>query len=183
MTEVVTEVKDTVVTEPVDTEVKTGKSDAELALIAESKKYRVRAQEAEATLAKQESERKAADEKAREDEGKFKELNANLTKERDALKIEADEYTAYKEGRKKELLEQLPEEDREDFGDFSMAQLEKVVKKFKSETRPKVVDGQPGTFTITDQSKALVELTQRMNKGEIDYATFVKEKARLASKN
>ena len=183
MTEVVTEVKDTVVTEPVDTEVKTGKSEAELAAIAESKKYRERAQKAEATLAKEEATRKAADEKALEDEGKFKELNANLTRERDALKVEADEYTAYKEGRKKELLEQLPEEDREDFGDFSMAQLEKVVKKFKSETRPKVVDGQPGTFTITDQSKALVELTKKLNTAEIDYKTFVTEKAKLAGKS
>ena len=135
MTEVVTEVKDTVVTEPVDTEVKTGKSEAELAAIVESKKYRERAQKAEATLAKQESERKAADEKALEDQGKFKELNANLTRERDALKIEADEYTAYKEGRKKELLEQLPEEDREEFGDLSMAQREKVDNKVKAGTR------------------------------------------------
>ena len=180
MTEVVTEVKDTVVTEPVETVVTTERPEADLALIAESKKYRERAQKAEATLAKQESERKAADEKALEDQGKFKELNANLTLERDALKIEADEYTAYKEGRKKELLEQLPEEDREDFGDFSMAQLEKVVKKFKSEKRPKVVDGSPGTFTITDQSKALVELTKKLNTAEIDYKTFVTEKAKIA---
>ena len=182
MTEVVTEVQDTVVTEPVETVVTTGKSEADLALIAESKKYRERAQKAEAKSAKQESTRKVADEKALEDEGKFKELNANLTRERDALKVEADEYSAYKEGRKKELLEQLPEEDREDFGDFSMAQLEKVVKKFKSETRPKVVDGQPGVFKITDQSKALVELTQKLNTAEIDYKTFVTEKAKLAGK-
>ena len=175
-----TEVKDTVVTEPVETVVTTERPEADLALIAESKKYRERAQKAEATLAKQESERKAADEKALEDQGKFKELNANLTLERDALKVEADEYTAYKEGRKKELLEQLPEEDREDFADFSMAQLEKVVKKFKSETRPKVVDGSPGTFTITDQSKALVELTKKLNTAEIDYKTFVTEKAKIA---
>ena len=180
MTEVVTEVKDTVVTEPVAPVEPAGKSEADLTLIAESKKYRERAQKAEATLAKQESERKAADEKALEDQGKFKELNANLTLERDALKVEADEYTAYKEGRKKELLEQLPEEDREDFGDFSMAQLEKVVKKFKSETRPKVVDGSPGTFTITDQSKAMVELTKKLNTAEIDYKTFVTEKAKIA---
>lgn len=85
--------------------------------------------ELEDRLAKIEADRKANAEKRLTEEGKFKELNEQLAKERDAFKAQADEWKTFQDSRRKTLIEKLPEEDRDIYGELSLDKLEKVVGK------------------------------------------------------
>lgn len=156
-----------------------GKSEAELAAIAESKKYRERAQKAEAENASMLEAQKQADLDALEAAGKFKEKNELLTKDNEALKVRAGEWDAYKDSRKEELLESLPEDKRESYKAFTLEQLEIVTKDLAIETPVKPSKNAPGSPTMTDSDKALDALTQQFQKGDISYQQFQTERVRL----
>ena len=83
------------------------------ALIAESKKYRTRAQDAEARIAKMEKTLAKAEETKLKEKEDFKALYEKVSSENESLSSVADKWTKYEETRRASLLEKHPEEDRE----------------------------------------------------------------------
>ena len=105
-------------------------------LIAESKKYRKRAQDAEKALEKIKTDAKSKEEKALAEQGKFEKLW-----ERD--KADAEWARDYRENRKATLIERHPEEDRERLSKFNLEDLEFYTNKLsdKEKTNAKEVAG------------------------------------------
>ena len=83
------------------------------ALIAESKKYRKRAQDAEARIAKMEKTLAKAEETKLKEKEDFKALYEKVSSENESLSSVADKWTKYEETKRASLLERHPEEDRE----------------------------------------------------------------------
>ena len=82
-------------------------------LIAESKKYRKRAQDAENRLSHLEkSLAQAEDDKLKEKE-EFKTLYEKASSKVESLSTNAEKWTKYEESRRSSLLESHPEDDRE----------------------------------------------------------------------
>ena len=105
-------------------------------LIAESKKYRKRAQDAEARLAKMESSLKKAEEEKLKEKEDFKTLYEKVASENETLSsTTAAKWTQYEEGRRTSLLERHPEEDRERLEKLDLETLEFVTSKI-SNTKP-----------------------------------------------
>ena len=97
--------------------------------IAESKKYRTRAQEAETKLAKLQSDIAKQEDKRLAEQNEWKELAEKRQSHIDS--IEAD-YTRLKdaeEAYREELLNGLSDEDKESFGDLSVTQLRSLTDK------------------------------------------------------
>ena len=97
--------------------------------IAESKKYRKRAQDAETKLAEYEDNFKKAKESKMIEEGKKDEVIANLIAERDKFKTSHERLTVYEEKRMATMLEKHPEEDREQLSKLDLETLEYVTNK------------------------------------------------------
>lgn len=97
--------------------------------IAESKKYRKRAQEAEAKLAKIEEQSKKAKEAKMIEEGKKDEVIADLIAERDKYKSSHEKLNSYEQKRMAQMLEKHPEEDREQLSKLDLDTLEYVTNK------------------------------------------------------
>ena len=100
--------------------------------VKSSKGYRQRAQAAEGKLDKQDKDAEKNRKTKMEEDGKLKELIAEQDKVIDILKVKAEAGDKLLKDRHTELLNQLPEEDREDFADLPTNQLGKVVAKFKT---------------------------------------------------
>ena len=86
--------------------------------VKQSKSYRSRAQDAENNLNKYNKKQETEQRKKLEDDGKLQQIideQDNLIKD---LKVKADYGIQLETSQKKELLEQLPEGDREDFIDL-----------------------------------------------------------------
>ena len=101
--------------------------------IAESKKYRKRAQDAriielEKKFAKQEEEQL----KKKED---FKALYEKVSSENESLSAEASKWTKYEAGKRSSLLEKHPEEERESLSKLDLETLEYVTGKINN-TKP-----------------------------------------------
>ena len=99
------------------------------ALIAESKKYRSRAQDAEARIAKMEKTLKKAEETKLKEKEDFKALYEKVSSENESLSSVADKWTKYEETRRASLLEKHPEEDRESLANLPLDTLEFVTNK------------------------------------------------------
>ena len=156
-----------------------GKSEAELTAIKESQKYRGRAQAAEQELTKLQDANKKAELDRLEEEGKITEKNVLLTKDNEALKTKADEWDSYRESRKRELLETLPEDKREAYKDFSLEQLEIVAKDLKIQPKVEVNTQTPGSLNMTDTEKAVQELSQKFNEAKITYPQYQESLSKL----
>lgn len=65
-------------------------------------------------------------------EGKKDELIENLKAERDQFKAQADQWTQYEGTRRKALIEQIPEDDRDIYEGLPLDKLEKAVGKITS---------------------------------------------------
>jgi hypothetical protein len=169
----------TAVAEPAEPAGVEGKSEAELALIKESQKYRGRAQEAEKELAELQDANKKAELDRLEEEGKIKEKNVLLTTDNEALKTKAGEWDSYKESRKQELLETLPEDKRESYKGFSLEQLEIVAKDLKTQPKVEVNTQTPGSLNMTDTEKAIQELTQQFSESKITHPQYQAGLAKL----
>ena len=100
--------------------------------VQSSKGYRQRAQNAEGKLDKQDKESEKARKKKMEEDGKLKELIAEQDKVIEILKVKADAGEQLLKDQHTRLLEELPENDREDFADLPINQLSKVVAKLKA---------------------------------------------------
>ena len=81
-------------------------------LIAESKKYRKRAQDAESRLAKLEKSNARAEKSRLASKEEFKTLYENEASEHEKAKVKADSWDNYVSETRDSLLEQHPEEER-----------------------------------------------------------------------
>ena len=116
------------------------------ALIAESKKYRKRSQEAEARLAELESRlAKAEDAKLKEKED-FKALYEKVSSENESLVANSEKWAKYEEAKRTSLIEQHPEDDREALAGLPLDTLEYVTSKINSSkaNAPEVVGNPRG---------------------------------------
>ena len=124
----------------------TNESTDNSALIAESKKYRKRSQEAEARLAELESKlTKAEDAKLKEKED-FKALYEKVASENESLVANSEKWAKYEETKRTSLIEQHPEEDRESLAKLPLDTLEYVTGKINSSkaNAPEVVGNPRG---------------------------------------
>jgi hypothetical protein len=97
--------------------------------IAESKKYRKRAQEAETRLAELEKKFTKAEESKLKEKEEFKTLYEQASSKVESLTSNAEKWTKYEESRRGKLLESHPEEDRESLSKLDLDTLEYVTSK------------------------------------------------------
>ena len=102
------------------------------ALIAESKKYRKRSQEAEARLAELETKLSKAEEAKMIEEGKKDELIAKYQSENESLVANSEKWAKYEEAKRTSLIEQHPEDDREALMALPLDTLEYVTSKINN---------------------------------------------------
>ena len=100
--------------------------------IAESKKYRKRAQDAEARIAKMEKSMAKAEETKLKEKEDFKSLYEKVSSENESLSSVAEKWTKYEETRRASLLESHPEEDRESLANLPLDTLEFVTNKINN---------------------------------------------------
>tara|TARA_R110002110_G_scaffold323933_1_gene536059 strand:- start:167 stop:685 length:519 start_codon:yes stop_codon:yes gene_type:complete len=100
--------------------------------IAESKKYRERAQDAEARLGKLEKSLAKAEESKLKEKEEFKTLYEKASSEVDNLTSNAEKWTKYEETRRGSLLEKHSEEDRERLSKLDLDTLEFLTSKISN---------------------------------------------------
>lgn len=139
-------------------------------LIAESKKYRSRAQEAESQLA----ELRASLEKKKEEElakqNKWEELATKRQSELDSIKSDYERLKGAEQAYKEELLNSLGEDERETFKDLSVSQLRALSEKLKIETQEVPSTSSTPARTANTSSKSWVDMSneeRRANWGAI----------------
>ena len=117
-------------------------------LIAESKKYRSRAQDAEARIAKMEKSMAKAEETKLKEKEDFKSLYEKVSSENESLSSVADKWTKYEETKRASLLESHPEEDRESLANLPLDTLEFVTNKINNNkaNAPEVAGNPRQTF-------------------------------------
>ena len=100
--------------------------------IAESKKYRKRAQEAEARLAKLEKSLTKAEEDKLKEKEEFKTLYEQASSKVESLTSNAEKWSKYEEAKRAVLLENHPEEERESLSNLDLETLEYVTSKINN---------------------------------------------------
>ena len=113
------------------------------ALIAESKKYRKRSQDAEARLAKLESQLAKAEKAKLKEKEDFKNLYEQNEAKIESLTESADKWAKYQEAKTSALLEGVPEDEREALSKLDFETLEYVTSKINNAkaNAPEVVGG------------------------------------------
>jgi len=120
------------------------------ALIAESKKYRKRSQDAEARIAELEKAMAKTEEAKLKEKEDFKTLYEKVASENETLSSVADKWTKYEETRRASLLEKHPEEDRESLQGLPLDTLEFVTNKINgAKANAPEVAGNPRGFKET----------------------------------
>ena len=134
------------------------------ALIAESKKYRTRAQDAEARIAKMEKTLAKAEETKLKEKEDFKALYEKVSSENQSLSSVADKWTKYEETRRASLLEKHPEEDRESLSSLDLETLEFVTNKI-TDVRPNAPElaGQARGESLNKPLSEMTEQERRQN--------------------
>ena len=100
--------------------------------IAESKKYRKRAQDAETRLAKLEKSLARAEESKLKEKEEFKTLYEKASSKVESLTTNAEKWGKYEETKRASLLESHPEEDRESLSKLDLETLEYVTSKINN---------------------------------------------------
>jgi DNA repair exonuclease SbcCD ATPase subunit len=140
-------------------------------LIAESKKYRTRAQEAESKLAELQSSLEKKKEEELAEQNKWEELATKRQSELDLIKTDYERLKGAEEAYKEELLNSLGEEERETFKDLSVSQLRTLSEKLKIEVQEKVPDtSSTPSATVNTNNKSWVDMSneeRRANWGAI----------------
>ena len=138
--------------------------------IAESKKYRTRAQEAETKLAKLQSDIAKQEDKRLAEQNEWKELAEKRQSHIDS--IEAD-YTRLKdaeEAYREELLNGLSDEDKESFGDLSVTQLRSLTDKLNQKINNVIPTSGAPARSSNPTNKSWVDMSddeRRSNWGNI----------------
>ena len=101
-------------------------------LIAESKKYRKRAQDAETRLADLEKKFTTAEEDKLKKKEEFKTLYEQASSKVESLTANADKWTKYEEIKRASLLENHPEDERESLSKLDLETLEYVTNKINT---------------------------------------------------
>ena len=130
MSEEQTQVKTEAVSESPTTETTQDSSNEQY--IAESKKYRKRAQDAEASLAKYEKDRTKAEEDRLKEKEEFKTLYEKASSDIEGLTANAEKWSKYEEAKRVSLLESHPEEDRESLSKLDLETHEYVTNKINN---------------------------------------------------
>ena len=100
--------------------------------IAESKKYRKRAHDAETRLAKLEKSLAKAEEGKLKEKEEFKTLYEQASSKVESLTANADKWTKYEETKRASLLENHPEDERESLSKLDLETLEYVTNKINT---------------------------------------------------
>jgi acetoin utilization deacetylase AcuC-like enzyme len=107
--------------------------------IAESKKYRKRAQEAESQLAKLQKTIAAQEEEKLKQKEDFKTLYEKVASENANLTQDAERWKSYESNKRAALLDRHPEDERESLSRLDLETLEYVTNKISKPTNPEVV--------------------------------------------
>ena len=102
------------------------------ALIAESKKYRKRSQDAEAQIESMKKSISKAEETKLKEKEDFKTLYEKVSSENESLSSVAEKWTKYEETRRASLIESHPEEDRESLANLPLDTHEFVTNKINN---------------------------------------------------
>ena len=100
--------------------------------IAESKKYRKRAQDAEARLAEYESKLAKAEESKLKEKEEFKTLYEQASSKVESLASDAEKWTNYEKAKRASLLENHPEDERESLSKLDLDTLKYVTNKINN---------------------------------------------------
>ena len=100
--------------------------------IAESKKYRKRAQDAETRLAKLEKSLAKAEESKLKEKEDFKALYEQVSSKNESLTANAEKWGKYEEAKRASLLENHPEDERESLSKLDLETLEYVTSKINN---------------------------------------------------
>ena len=100
--------------------------------IAESKKYRKRAQDAETRLGEFEKKFSQAEEDKLKKKEEFKTLYEQASSKVESLTANAEKWTKYEEAKRTTLLENHPEDDREHLSSLDLETLEYVTNKINN---------------------------------------------------
>jgi ribosomal protein L9 len=98
-------------------------------LIAESKKYRTRAQAAEAELNELKENLKLQEQKQLEEKEEFKSLYEKMKEENSQLKPVVEQFQIQEKQRREHLLSQLSDDDQEIYADLPTIKLEKHIER------------------------------------------------------
>ncbi len=98
-------------------------------LIAESKKYRTRAQSAEAELQELKENLKLQEKKQLEEKEEYKSLYQSMKEENEQLKPIVETFQTQEQQRRDNLLSKLSDEDREIYQDLPTIKLEKHIER------------------------------------------------------
>ena len=101
-------------------------------LIAESKKYRKRAQDAEARLLDYQKKFEQAEEDKLKKKEEFKTLYEQASSKVESLSANAEKWTKYEESKRANLLESHPENERESLSKLDLETLEYVTSKINN---------------------------------------------------
>ena len=107
--------------------------------IAESKKYRKRAQDAEAQLSKLQKEIARQEEDKLKQKEDFKSLYEKVSTENDMLMKDADRWKSYETNKRNTLLERHPEDERDSLARLDLETLEYVTNKISKPANSEVV--------------------------------------------
>ena len=137
-------------------------------LVAESKKYRKRSQDAESRLAELEKKLASAEEAKLKEKEDFKALYEKVSSENESLTANAQKWNKYEENRRNTLLQAAPEEERERLAGLDLDTLEYVTGKISNDkpNMPEVV----GRARNVQPQKSYLEMNEqerRANWGNI----------------
>ena len=137
-------------------------------LVAESKKYRKRSQDAESRLEQLEKKLASAEEAKLKEKEDFKALYEKVSSENESLTANAQKWNKYEENRRNTLLQAAPEEERERLAGLDLDTLEYVTGKISNDkpNMPEVV----GRARNVQPQKSYLEMNEqerRANWGNI----------------
>ena len=124
-----TAVEETVSEAPATETTQDGSNDG---LIAESKKYRKRAQDAESRLLEYQKKFQQAEEDKLKKKEEFKTLYEQASSKLDGLSANAEKWNKYEESKRESLLENHPEDERESLSKLDLETLEYVTSKINN---------------------------------------------------
>lgn len=148
--------------------------------IAESKKYRTRAQKVEAELANLQKQVEDNRTKQMEEQDQWKVLAEERKAQIDSLTPIVDRYKADESKYMDELLSDFSEEDRETFKELPVNQLRVVHNKLISKPNVPNVDSTPaGAYQGYD---TLVDAAKDVSQGKLDKKSYAKIKEAFTSR-
>jgi len=127
-------------------------------LIAESKKYRKRAQDAEAKLLEYQKKFQAQEEAKLKEKEDFKTLYEQANSKIESLTNNAEKWNKYEQVKREKLLELHPADDRDSLSNLDLETLEYITNKIKSvkPNAPEVV----GKARENEIKKSFSEMTE-----------------------